>query len=398
MVSPQARKIINSTKAKRVRVPSSSTKLGSAGYDNPRDDIEKTKSLRELQLPFTAGSVLFMGSDIIEEDNLNLFWNVGRTQLETNLLKITSDGTQAAPALKFNDTNTGFFKSGDSISLSINNATITTVDATGLDMNTHKIVGVVDPTTDQEAATKKYVDDTHVPAGSDTEIQFNNAGSFGGDPGLIWNNVDKKLELDTTGGPNGVEIFTNAHFLHIRPRTNAVGALRFVKFGQTNPNLVINEDGKLSTTAGTIFLDPSTSVFLGADTLAFPTNSNDLGSSSFQWVDLNLSGALKSGGVDFLNLNNTTQDELIVNEGGVDIDFRVESANEDHLFFVDGGLDVIRMGDFDTNYLEVSTTGDLTFVGTAGLPFAEIYARDNTTTTSTSTTKAQILIFDTNGQ
>jgi len=30
-----------------------------------------------------------------------------------------------------------------------------------LDMNTHKIVGVVDPTTDQEAATKKYVDDNH---------------------------------------------------------------------------------------------------------------------------------------------------------------------------------------------------------------------------------------------
>lgn len=28
-----------------------------------------------------------------------------------------------------------------------------------LDMNTHKVVGVVDPTTNQEAATKKYVDD-----------------------------------------------------------------------------------------------------------------------------------------------------------------------------------------------------------------------------------------------
>lgn len=28
-----------------------------------------------------------------------------------------------------------------------------------LNMNTHKIVGVVDPTTNQEAATKKYVDD-----------------------------------------------------------------------------------------------------------------------------------------------------------------------------------------------------------------------------------------------
>ncbi len=31
--------------------------------------------------------------------------------------------------------------------------------AENLDMNTHKIVGVVDPTTDQEGATKKYVDD-----------------------------------------------------------------------------------------------------------------------------------------------------------------------------------------------------------------------------------------------
>jgi len=32
--------------------------------------------------------------------------------------------------------------------------------AENLDMNTHKIVGVVDPTANQEAATKKYVDDT----------------------------------------------------------------------------------------------------------------------------------------------------------------------------------------------------------------------------------------------
>ncbi len=34
-----------------------------------------------------------------------------------------------------------------------------------LDMNTHKILGVVDPTTDQEAATKKYVDDEISGAG-----------------------------------------------------------------------------------------------------------------------------------------------------------------------------------------------------------------------------------------
>ena len=33
------------------------------------------------------------------------------------------------------------------------------VQSENLDMNTHKIVNVVDPTANQEAATKKYVDD-----------------------------------------------------------------------------------------------------------------------------------------------------------------------------------------------------------------------------------------------
>ncbi len=42
--------------------------------------------------------------------------------------------------------------------------------------------------------------------------------------------------------------------------------------------------------------------------------------------------------------------------------------------------------------------GTLLFQNGGGLPFAEIYARDNTATTSTSTTKAQILIFDTDGE
>ena len=57
-----------------------------------------------------------------------------------------------------------------------------------------------------------------------------------------------------------------------------------------------------------------------------------------------------------------------------------------------------KIGDDNTNYMEVGTTGDVVFVGGAGLCFADIYARDNTTTTSTSTTKTQILIFDTNGE
>ena len=47
MVSKQAKQIINSIKPNLTRAPPGPTEKGSAGYDNIRDDIEKTKSLRE---------------------------------------------------------------------------------------------------------------------------------------------------------------------------------------------------------------------------------------------------------------------------------------------------------------------------------------------------------------
>lgn len=51
MVSRAAKKIINSTKPKSFRSANNSQiPLGQVGYDNPRDDIEKIKSLRELEV------------------------------------------------------------------------------------------------------------------------------------------------------------------------------------------------------------------------------------------------------------------------------------------------------------------------------------------------------------
>ena len=46
MASKLANKIFNSTRSRPVKMPSA-TPLGSPGYDNPRDDIEKVKKLRE---------------------------------------------------------------------------------------------------------------------------------------------------------------------------------------------------------------------------------------------------------------------------------------------------------------------------------------------------------------
>ena len=133
MVSSKAKRVINSIKPKVSKVPQGQTQKGSAGYDNIRDDIEKTKALRELSLPFTKGSVLFMGDNAqITQDNANLFWNVGMKQLEPYLIRITNAGSAAYPALKLNDRDTGIYSGGSNIiSFSTAGTHRMTIDATG---------------------------------------------------------------------------------------------------------------------------------------------------------------------------------------------------------------------------------------------------------------------------
>lgn len=133
-LSKEARKVVNSVKPNLTSPPPGPTEKGSAGYDNIRDDIEKTKDLRELSLPFTKGSILFQGSKLIEEDNYNLFWDSANKRLEPNLIIIRSDGSQRHPALKFNDADTGFFKVGDSVRFSLNDSTKIIFDSTGLEV------------------------------------------------------------------------------------------------------------------------------------------------------------------------------------------------------------------------------------------------------------------------
>ncbi len=66
--------------------------------------------------------------------------------------------------------------------------------------------------------------------------------------------------------------------------------------------------------------------------------------------------------------------ETVFNDGGLDLDFRIESTGEDKLFLIDAGLDVVRMGDGDTNYIETNAAGDTFWVGSGtGLPYGHMY-------------------------
>ena len=63
------------------------------------------------------------------------------------------------------------------------------------------------------------------------------------------------------------------------------------------------------------------------------------------------------------------QAEVIINEEGIDCDTRIETAISPNTVLVDGATGVVAIGDGTTNYAQFAADGDLTFVGTAGLPF-----------------------------
>lgn len=80
-----------------------------------------------------------------------------------------------------------------------------------LDMETNKIINLTDPTANQDAATKSYVDSNSgggTPGGSDTHVQYNNSGSFGGTSDFTRTNDG----TSTTIGINGSLTVDNLKF------------------------------------------------------------------------------------------------------------------------------------------------------------------------------------------
>ena len=107
------------------------------------------------------------------------------------------------------------------------------------------------------------------PAGSDTQVQFNDGGAFGASANLTF---------------DGTDLGVSAKIFHV---------------GDTNTYINFTED------------------------------------------DINI----QAGGVNFLDFTEDTQNEVTFNEGGVDIDFRVETADESHMLFIEGSSNRMSIGD-----------------------------------------------------
>ena len=166
------------------------------------------------------------------------------------------------------------------------------------------------------------------PAGANTQIQFNDGGSaMGASANLTFssNTLSVVGQISASLGVTGSRLQTPTTIiddLHLSSSVNISGAAFYGDEVYVGSHIYHNGD-------------VDTYINLTPDDINFQV-----------------------GGVNFLDLTeDDSQDEVTFNEGGVDIDFRVESANDTHILFVDGANDAVSIGvstDAPSAVLEVS--------------------------------------------
>lgn len=151
-----------------------------------------------------------------------------------NVLRVTP-GTAAAPALHFGTATTGFYGDATSVSTATSGVNRLTVSTTAV-TSTLPVVLPAAPTTDLQAATKKYVDDT---TGAVNTAKVAKAG----DTMTGGLNVAGDLSVNATVGNNAV----------LSLRTDGLYSWRIVRAANTR-NLSLNRYDDTSTFVGTAFI------------------------------------------------------------------------------------------------------------------------------------------------
>ena len=107
----------------------------------------------------------------------------------------------------------------------------------------------------------------------------------------------------------------------------------------SNTRMVIKQDGNvgIGTDSPDYTLDVAGNI--GADEYIYH-NGDDNTFIRFQDDSINL----QAGGADFITLTEASQDEVVINESSTDMDFRVESNQNTHMFHVDGQNQRIGIG------------------------------------------------------
>jgi hypothetical protein len=82
---------------------------------------------------------------------------------------------------------------------------------------------------------------------------------------------------------------------------------------------------------------------------------------------------IEAGGLELAQFNEDTQDQIIFNDGGADVDFRIESDGETHMFFMEGSSNRISIGDSTDS---PAATLEVTNASDGGVPLLQLNSND----------------------
>jgi hypothetical protein len=241
-------------------------------------------------------------------------------------------------------------------------------------------------------------------------------GEFYADMGLnnrgnVTNMIGGEFSVLVSQENNSADNITAGKFqLTINEADSSAGTAKGIEVDVSNSGTITNLHGLFINN-----IDAASStnraITTGTGLVHFGDQVEIIGSAAAD-VQLTVKGAASQSG-NLLELQESDGSIMLASGDGLggsvfsgnqqleDIDFVWAGDTEANLFRVDAGADATRMGDWDTNYVEVDKAGDMIFVGGAGLAFAEIYAADAnntiTITTAGKANKVQITSFTNNG-
>ncbi len=159
-------------------------------------------------------------------------------------------------------------------------------------------------------------------------IGINTDGSL---PGMM-------LDVKPNAGNDGIRINNTANDAIINLQNNGADVWTFGFDDDDGDNFKISNGGALGANDRFVIDDNDNQIRSGFDgTLNDPTwsftSDEDLGMFRAAADEL----AFVAGGVEFISLDEDATDEIIFNDGSVDMDFRIESNGDNEIFFVDGG-------------------------------------------------------------
>lgn len=362
-----------------------------ADSDNPFVDFVNGSVLTESELDKSYRHNLYLNEEIGNLNDRSLQKEVGGSNWDTKSLRLinVSDpvGAQDAATKNYVDTADALkvSKAGDTMS-------------GALAMGANKITGVADPTLVQDAATKNYTDTqiSNTVSGSSTEsvkTTFTGAGSsaftFGSgisldgdtmyevaidgvlqEPTVAYAiNADANTITFTSTPPTGSNIVVVQRGYAIPVTTGSVSTSQLDPGAVNNDKLAddsVTNDKILNGTITADKLDNTAkdrSIHTGTQTAStisdFDTEVSNNTSVAANTAKVGLTdnsvtaARISDTDTQFLVDDTSAQKAVVINEGGADVDFRVEGDNNANLISTDAANDVVGV---NLTSLDVSTT------------------------------------------